>query len=239
MKLNKLKQHGSGEILLLLLATDLLVILAHLVCRFSSIAKNPYWLIAQDQGFGETFQYFKELWLFYSFISLSKIRFEKSYLSFALLFLYLFVDDSLSVHERLGKLIAGALNFPPLIGLQPKDLGELLVSTIVGIFFVLIISCSYWLGSQRFRHVCKRIAILIGCLAFFGVVVDMLHIMTKQIKIPFLPLNVIFELVEDGGEMLVITVLCWYGVSLLRQQDITTQKPLLKSLYSEASTLDT
>lgn len=224
MKLNaKLKQHSLVEILLLLLFTDFLVILAHIALRIFP-GENPYyWQITSEQGFGETFQYLKELWLFCSFAALIWIRAEWSYLSLSLLFAYLFADDGFAIHESLGEWWAGALNFQPALGLRARDFGELMVSAIAGGSLLVLIGCSYWLGSQKFRAVCKRIAVLVGCLAFFGIGVDMVHIMIERANLSLPGLKGILELIEDGGEMLVMSVMCWYGISLLRQKDPVAQ----------------
>jgi hypothetical protein len=48
--------------------------------------------------------------------------------------------------------------------------------------------------------------LLIGVLAFFGVFVDMLDI---AIKINWI-ISAILTVVEDGGEMLVTSTICWY-----------------------------
>jgi hypothetical protein len=221
MRLNQLKKHNSAEILLLLLVSDFLVILAHLAFKLFSSGNSSYWLIGQDRSFGESFQYFKEFWLFCSFAILTKIRSERSYLALSLLFLYLFVDDAFFIHERVGELIAKRLNFQAAIGLRSVDFGEMIVNAIAGLFFVSVIGCAYKFGSQRFRSVCKRIAVLVGCLAFFGVVVDELSIMVSNS--PLRPIKGAFELAEDGGEMIVMSVLCWYGISLLRQQEPIVQ----------------
>lgn len=219
--MKKLKFQPAAEILLLLLLTDFLSILAHFALRLSPQINSTYWTITTDRGFGETFQYVKEFWLFCSFAILASSRAEWSYLSFSLLFGYLLIDDAFLVHERVGEWIATTQNFQPVLGLRAIDLGELVVAASTGLFFLVLIGVSYWLGTQKFRWVCKRIFVLLGCLAFVGVVLDALHIMMEVINRPGIPLGFAFELAEDGGEMIVMSLLCWYGISLLKQPDLS------------------
>lgn len=233
--MKKLKFQPAAEILLLLLLTDFLSILAHFALRLSPQIKSTYWTITTDRGFGETFQYVKEFWLFCSFAILASSRAEWSYLSFSLLFGYLLIDDAFLVHERVGEWIATTQNFQPVLGLRAIDLGELVVAASTGLFFLLLIGVSYWLGTQQFRWICKRLFVLLGCLAFFGVVVDALHIMIEVINRPGIPLGFAFELAEDGGEMIVMSLLCWYGISLLKQPSLSpvrTDKVVVSSSRS-------
>ncbi|BAS54175.1 hypothetical protein LBWT_580 [Leptolyngbya boryana IAM M-101] len=217
----RLKLQPLAEILLLLLLTDFLAILAHFAFRLVPQFNSLYWAISSDRGFGETFQYIKEFWLVCSFAMLARIRAEWAYLSFSLLFGYLLIDDAFFVHEQVGEWIATTQNFQPVLGLRAVDLGELVVVASTGLFFLVLIGVSYWLGTQKFRWVCKRIFVLLGCLAFVGVVLDALHIMMEVINRPGIPLGFAFELAEDGGEMIVMSLLCWYGISLLKQPDLS------------------
>lgn len=219
--MKKLKFQPAAEILLLLLLTDFLSILGHFAFRLSPQISSTYWAITTDRGFGETFQYVKEFWLFCSFAILASSRAEWSYMSLSLLFGYLLIDDAFSVHEGVGEWIATTQNFQPVLGLRAVDLGELVVVASTGLFFLVLIGVSYWLGTQKFRWVCKRIFVLLGCLAFVGVVLDALHIMMEVINRPGIPLGFAFELAEDGGEMIVMSLLCWYGISLLKQPDLS------------------
>lgn len=210
-KMNIVKRNAS-EILFLLVLSDLVIITLHLVTHFSSISSDGYWSVEQDRGFGETFQYIKELWLFLSFAALIKIRSDWSHSSLCLLFGYLLVDDLFSIHERLGAAIAIRFNLSPLFGLRPVDVGELQVFLAVGTILFTIIGISYWFGSKPFRHICQRVMVIFAGLAFFGIPVDAIHAIFRESDV----LNLWLSLIEDGGEMLLMSLLCWYGVSLLQ-----------------------
>lgn len=219
----KIVKRNSSEILLLLVLSDFAIIALHLATSLSSISNDRYWSIDHDRGFGETFQYIKELWLVLSFAALIKIRSDWSYLSLCLLFSYLLVDDLFSIHEHLGTAIAARFNFQPLLGLQPSDLGELPVHLIAGLVLLVVIGYSYWFGSKSFCHVCQRVMLLFAALAFSGIALDVLHGMVGKTGVLALPL----EILEDGGEMVVMSALCWYGVSLLQRRDSIQIAPIV------------
>ncbi|MBE9008759.1 hypothetical protein IQ250_00835, partial [Pseudanabaenaceae cyanobacterium LEGE 13415] len=156
-----------------------------------------------------------ELWLVFSFIALTKLRSDWRYIPLSLLFFYLFLDDLLFVHERGGRLIGSWFNFPARFGLEPEYQGEIVVSTIAASFFAVIIGGSYWLGNQSFRHTCHRIAVLLAGLVVCGIVIDALHTIFAESTFGRIG---IFDFLEEGGEMLFMSGLCWYGVALLRRE---------------------
>lgn len=230
-----LRRRNSVEILLLLLFTDFFIIALNLAASLYAAKSGEsfwYWSVGADRGFGETFQYVKELWLVLSFAALIKLRSDWSYLSLCFLFCYLLIDDLVSIHEAVGTAIGTRLNLQFVPGLRPGDVGEVLFSTIAGIFFLLVIGCAYWFGGKTFRHVCKRVLVLLFGLAFCGIVLDAIHILVGNVAW----LSLSLEILEDGGEMLIMSVLCWYGISLLNPRDrSSTEVPNLLHPQPESS----
>lgn len=225
-----LERRRSIEVLFLLVLTDLVILAFHIGAYALGDQNDWYWAVTEERSFGESFQYIKELWLIFSFAALIRIRSNWLYLALCLLFVYLFADDLFQLHERLGSTIAATANFQPMLRLRAIDFGELLVSAIAGLFFAVVLGASYRAGSKTFRRVCQRVLILFGGLAFCGIVLDVLHIVFEQ----FYWLEVLLDVLEDGGEMLFMSALCWYGVSLLRE---TPPIEALKVLHQPGSSL--
>ena len=123
-------------------------------------------------------------------------------MSWSVLFIYLLLDDSLIIHEKFGGYLAKYLDFQPMFYLRAEDFGELSVSILFGFLLFTFIGASYVFSGQIERHVSKHLFILIIFLAFFGVLVDMLHVAIPWGK-------TIFGFIEDGGEMLVISIIVW------------------------------
>ena len=141
-----------------------------------------------------------------------------SYLSWSLLFLYLLLDDSLQLHERLGSIVASRMGYAPGFQLRAQDFGELTVVGSVGLLFASLLALTWWRGDREFRTVSRDLALLVGVVVLFGVGVDMLHSMAGSPA-----LTAALALLEDGGEMVSMSFVCWYAYRVfLRQRSSTT-----------------
>jgi hypothetical protein len=141
---------------------------------------------------------------------MSILKSERSYLAWALVFGYILVDDSFSIHEGLGERVADGFNFAPILGIRAVDLGEIAVSAMVGSGLLLAVGAAYRWGSETFRGVSRILLVMLGGLVFFGVVVDVVHEMVGH--------GWIYPIVggiEDGGEMMVMSVICAYTLGVL------------------------
>ena len=195
----------------LLIAGDLLLIglhLLHIYSRyFSDIGVSSYFFsITIDGGLGEIYQYLKMGLIVLLLVGVSVRRGKLSYLSWAVLFVYLLLDDSLLLHERLGEVVASRMRFTPVLTLRAQDLGELTVVGSVGLLFAGLLTLAWWRGDPEFRRVSRDLALLVGLLVLFGVGVDMLHGLSDV-----LALMAARALVEDGGEMVAMSLICWYA----------------------------
>ncbi len=175
---------------------------------------NPAWVsktysIEFDRGVPEFFQYFKELAiLILVFVSAVRLG-MKGLFAWAALFLYILVDDAFSVHEVLGRRLAEIFEFAP-DHLKPRDVGELLVSVVAGGVLLTAIGLSYLLGCARFRSITHDLLLMFATLAFFGVFVDLLHSAIKLGSV----FSHVLALIEDGGEMLVMSLILIYAWAL-------------------------
>lgn len=192
----------SNRLLILLLLTDLVFILIHLLFR-KYLFSNPLFSIETDQGYAEVFQYIKEFWILMLLCFMAAKRRQVIYFGWSILFLYLLFDDSLQVHERLGSILSSRLHIQPGFALRPYDIGQIGVSVLFGILLFSVLGFAYFLSNDTAKQVSKRLFMLVLCVAFFGVVVDMLHV-----AIPAGAL--ILGIIEDGGEMVVMSVILSY-----------------------------
>ena len=198
-------QAGSNRLLFLLLITDFIFVVMHVVL----IRLGFDWFLfslGADLGLSEIFQYVKEFWIFILLIVVAIGQRKCIYGSWACLFLYLLLDDSLQIHEKLGESLAEHLGLEPFLGLRPQDFGELVVSMSFGGVLLSFVLAAHLFSDPGSKRISRHIFLLVLCIAFFGVVVDMLHIM-----LPFVPgLTVL----EDGGEMVVMSLILWYVFDL-------------------------
>lgn len=168
---------------------------------------DPIFSIETDLGYAEVYQYIKEYWIVILISIVAIKRKQIVYFSWSLFFTYLLFDDSLRIHEKFGHYVADALELQPMFQLRAQDMGELIVSLLSSLLLFSIIGASYYFSDAVAKQVSKHLFILIMLLAFFGVFVDMLHAAITWNK-------VIWGLVEDGGEMIIMSIIVWYVFSL-------------------------
>lgn len=197
------------KFLLLLLITDIAFIILHILFLSTNLLDSPRFLITLDQGFAEFFQYTKELWIGILFLVLGIKSRKGLFYAFSLLFVYFLMDDSLSIHENLGKLLADLFRFESVLGLRANDLGELLVMAVFGILFFALFFIFYLISDQKFREIIRIVLVLTILLMGFGVIVDMVEIMVKSRTT-----SLILAVVDDGGEMIVMSIFTWFAFQL-------------------------
>lgn len=197
----RLLNNGYLVFLGMLLCTDFVFIVLHLVHTYTPYIPSGIYSIEQDKGHAEVFQYTKLFWIAI-LLTVAVIK-EASLTNFSwlLLFGYVLFDDALSLHENLGLAASNLLAFSGGLGLRPRDWGELLVTGIIGCLLLLPIALAYVRGSAAERAYTRTLGLLLVLLALFGVGIDMLHSLTGVD---------LWGLVEDGGEMLVVSGVLYY-----------------------------
>lgn len=197
-------RRDPDKLLLLLISSDAVFLILHAFHRYSGFFTDPQFSIMKDRGFAETFQYLKEGWIVLMLFFLTFKQPNLLYPSWSLLFSYLLVDDLFLVHERLGERVAAHLELPPMWGLRARDFGELGVSAFFAATFLALIGLAYYRSDSDTRSFSRSLLAMLVALAFFGVLVDMVHVMVKQRSWQFA-----LEIIEDGGEMVVMSVIVW------------------------------
>lgn len=218
MKLNlaSYNERGATALLLLLICTDLAFVVLHVVNHaLPEHLRNPLLRIDKDRTYPELYQYVKYLWIVLLLMYLTVKQRAVQYWAWILLFAYFLSDDSLRIHEQVGRHISRSFNFTPPLGLKPNDFGELLVSATSGLVLFPCLIWAYWSGSAEFRKVSQDIVLLVLFLVFFGVVVDTVHMI---IHLGWL-VSFAFGIIEDGGEMMSLSLIVWYLFFLMLRND--------------------
>jgi hypothetical protein len=221
IKLKLKSSNWSTLLLYLLLATDVIFILLHLILHQTDFLGNSSFSLEKDRGYPEFFQYLKEYWIAILFILLTIRMRSLFYLSWSLLFLYLLLDDSCQIHEKGGKYISELLEISPFLNLRAVDFGELIVSTLAGLTFFTLIAISYRFGDSSFRNLSKSLIVMIVALALTGIVVDMIHIAVPS------SWEFLFGTIEDGGEHIVMSVIVWFTFVFTEQLQLEKDFPTL------------
>lgn len=206
--------------LLLLLALDSLFIYVSTTVdpRFIAYTANgtPYslsstvnwrWLLEGEGSYGERFQYAKEFLLTLVFLAVFWRTRAPLALVGAAFFFYTFFDDMLGWHEGIAFWLKHNLGTSwALLGRQ--SLNEVLVFAAFGGFFAFLTLLAYRQSSPGERSVAHIFFALLGLLFFCGVGLDLLHALFKSITI--------LPLIEDGGEMIVTSLLLVASLVILR-----------------------
>ena len=106
----------------------------------------------------------------------------------------------------MGVLFVALFELKGYLGLRALDWGELIYAGLAGalIFGMFLIFCIK--GSKQYNDTTKDIVLLFGLFLFFGIAIDMVHSFFTETYM----VGAILSLVEDGGEMLVLSFLVWY-----------------------------
>lgn len=216
---NEFKEPRALNFLFLLLIGDGAFILLSFILWNPSI-DLPLLSLEKDRGYPEFYQYVKELSIVVLLISILIKTRSFGFSVWALIFLYLLADDALSIHENFGRILSEKLKFTPSFGLRAKDYGELMTSVMAGAFFLSPLALFYARAQSMFKEVTRHLLILMLGLAFFGVVVDLVHIAVNVGR----RTGLLIGAFEDGGEMVVMSFMAWYVFLLnLRTGKIETE----------------
>jgi hypothetical protein len=201
--------HKRYKFLLLLLLADLAFIILHIIYVYTPHLPDRLFSLTLDRGYSEFFQYTKELWIAVLLL-IAAIQYRKVlYAIFSLLFLYFLFDDSTEFHETFGALLSDFFHFQPAFGLRPVDFGELAVSAAFGLLFLILIAAGFYLSDRVTRRISLSLIGLIGLLVFFGVFLDMVEILIKDMAA-----TRILRIIEEGGELFVMSYITWFAFRL-------------------------
>lgn len=196
---------GAAILSLLLLCGDAALILLHVAGAFGA-DPNPYRIDA-ERGTAEAYQYLKFLWLVLLTVHVAYRRGSPHFLAWSAVFLYMLADDSLQLHEHLGAALGGIL-FPDLR--LAATYGEFAFFVLAGLLLVGPLAWAWVRGDAFFRSASVVLAGLMAAMVVCGVAVDAVHSL-----VPFgRALEFAIGLLEDGGEMVVASLLVGYAFSL-------------------------
>jgi hypothetical protein len=190
------------RVLLLLVLADVAFVVAHILHNHTAWLPSPRLSIEQDRGYAEMFQYFKEFSIVLLLAGYARRKRSLLLAAWSLLFVYVLADDAFALHETGGKVVAHHFGFSPMLGLRSGDLGELAVTTLAGSSLLFLIGLAHSRAAAPLREASVDLLLLLMAFACCAVLFDLLHIAA-----PFGVPRAAYALLEDGGEMLVMTLI--------------------------------
>ena len=194
----------------MLLAIDVGFLALDGLATFTDLLVDDLLSITRDGGYPEVFQYVKFVWLAGLTLLVARRDRDGRYLAWAVLFVYLGLDDALQIHETIGARLIPVLGLITLGGLRAQDFGELIVSAAIGVLLLGSIAAALRGSSASFRQASLDFFVLLLVLVFFGVVVDMLAMAVDLGS----ALNRVLAAFEDFGEMVAVSFMVWYAFRL-------------------------
>lgn len=202
---------GPGAALVqLMVGTDLLLLFVHLMHMNTAYFSDAGYSLVAERGFAGVVQALQLMWITAILLQLFVRTRSLCYLGLVALFGYLALDDWFSLHERLGHELIAMLGLVERFGLRAQDLGELIVSAAAGTMLFGLILIGFLRADRVSRRVGRTVALLIGVLVAFGVGADMLHSLAMHSW-----MDEALLLVEEGGEMLSLSMICAYLFTVL------------------------
>lgn len=195
----------STRLLLFLLIGDLLFVIVHLILVFTPLSANNAFYLDVDGGYAEWFQYLKLVGIVWLLATLVRGQRQPLYAVWLALFAFLLLDDALRIHETVGLWLANVTGLPPLVGLRPRDLGELLFAGLAALFLLTALVVAYQRSNGRARRFSLSLIAALLALGCVGVGLDML----EQMVTAWPTLHELLVALEDGGELIVVSVLVW------------------------------
>lgn len=201
--LRKMSEPAASLLLLLLLSTDFAIMVFHIILETVAAEKCHTLGVC---GYIHIYNLIKLIWIIILFVYVFKSTGVSGYASWILVFIYLFLDDALLIHQKVGDHLANILvsNHSTILGLGPRFF-ELAVLACSGLFFLAIFAWAYSHGAYVFRRISNDMFLFIAALIFFGLIVDLVSFIHPGSRAMFA-----FGLIEDGGELMVNSLIVWY-----------------------------
>ena len=157
--------------------------------------------IGWEGGFAERWQHLKAGIISVMLCAVAGRRRSAVVLTWAAVFLFVLADDALQLHERVGNHLGEVLTLPELGSLRANHLGELLYFAAIGIVTISGLLIALRAGDGEDWTLSRTLVLWLALLAVFGVVLDAIHSALRRTA-----LGRPLELIEDGGEMIILTL---------------------------------
>lgn len=207
----------SVHALVVLLGLDTFFIAAHVLTGLRIYSGEidgwpSRWYLGSDWSLSERFMHVK--WAALSVILFAAAVAHRSLLLLVLgaTFLVLLLDDALLLHERAGEAVARATGLAARLGDRAPFVVEVVYFAAGGTILGALALAGWRAASSRTRDLVKPMAYLFGALIACGVGVDFVHQMAAERSL----LDGLLGTIEDGGELVIASVLLAYAIGAFR-----------------------
>lgn len=171
--------------------------------------QSELWVIDRDGGFPEIYQYLKAAFAAALFGSLFVKQRRAAYLAWFSAFLYVLVDDLFQLHETFGNFLLVNFSLPTIWKIESFLYVEALLWGAVGLLLMSLITYAY-IRDPNMRVLSRRLLYLFALLFLFAGLADAAHAFVDRYGSSLSYARGIAVTLEDGGEMLAMSVLATY-----------------------------
>jgi hypothetical protein len=208
-----------GWLLALLVGNLVLVALhsAYFVClRYGLDAwpRDPAFSLAANFGFAQLFNSVQTVLLIGLLFRLAAQTREALYLALGAVFVIVLLDDALAFNQVLGELLVSALGIVDRPRLKAQSMAEMMVYGLLALPLLAALAAAYLRARPAHRAGGRGFLTLLAVLTFFATVMDLVHL--AFIK-SFSGSRLLLEVVEEGGEMMAVSLALLLALTLARQ----------------------
>lgn len=203
--------------LCVLATVDVGFILTHIGHKMSVLSGTYHPLgdrlfnIEVDGSYGEYFEYVKIVICIVATSSCFLVTKRSIYSVMSVAYVWLLLDNSIGLHEGLGRRVAPLLPGTGALPLPGEALGELAVFASFALAGLGLFAVSWRHSVGKHRVAGAVFVLLMAALGVFAVGVDALHAVSERFR------QIVTDtlgVVEDGGELLVLSVHCAFTLAL-------------------------
>lgn len=191
----------------LLLLADLTFLILHLINVIGDHYHwfyNPQLSLETDNGAPEAFQYIQTVWTFACLMVIGRRHRIAHFFVWAGLFLYIVLDDAVSIHEPMGNVLATKLHLPQVWRFAPGTTGQLLYLAGVGGCFLILLLWTWWRSPNEERRIGICFFWVLVGLVLAGIVFDAIHDVFVWKRL----IGKALAIFEDLGEMIAMSFGC-------------------------------
>jgi len=166
--------------------------------------------LSQDGSLAETFNHGVAFVAAFLLLALALQTRSRAFVFLTVLYGFIWLDDSARYHERVGEKLGRALDIQTRFGLGAQEYGELLAWAMAGAVLAVVL---LWAWAGRRRGDVGVLLAFLGCFVLLflcGVVGDVVHKWVPE------GLNILFQVIEDGGEMIAVGLSAALAFGILR-----------------------
>ncbi len=206
--IKKMSNTSASLLLLLLLSADIVFMILEVTIGIF-YPNTEFCNITGICAYMDSYHLTKMFWIIILLFYVLIITRYYGYAAWALMFTCFFIDDAFWLHQKIGDRIATLFTG---YGLPPRFY-ELAVLAVAGLVLLALVILFYLRGPSTFRKISVDMFLFLAALVFFGIIVDIAEAIGLGHS-----LITGLEFVEDGGELVVYSLILWYIFLLALRQ---------------------